>query len=265
MTFVPTQTLLLFGQLRGEVWRHVTMVAKFLDLNNLAWQRWLRDGHLHCQTMREKSSLRKHPFLLALRRWGRFARRKRNVPSGEERGETDVFVGWEKSRATFCSWLKSSCTGTVINVNFFVFLLPYLHLLHDHFLLRSRNFATMTTRQSRLMARLASHPSVPMRGRRAEWAWERIFEALKAPWEGQKKQPHATHYTSHFLVDPSHGPFSFLEMLGSPIKIAPRCLLKFGQRAKFAWNKKNNNKWMNNERLELTNGLFVAAIQQSCD
>ena len=35
-------------------------------------------------------SLRKHPFLLALRRWGRFAR---NVPSGEERGETDVFAG----------------------------------------------------------------------------------------------------------------------------------------------------------------------------
>ena len=38
-------------------------------------------------------SLRKHPFLLALRRWGRFARR--NVPSGEERGETDVFVGYQ--------------------------------------------------------------------------------------------------------------------------------------------------------------------------
>ena len=34
---------------------------------------------------------------------------------------------------------------------------------------------------------------VTMRGCRAEWAWERIFEALKAPWEGQKKQPHATH------------------------------------------------------------------------
>ena len=33
-------------------------------------------------------SLRKHPFLLALRRWGRFA--GRNVPSYEERGETDV-------------------------------------------------------------------------------------------------------------------------------------------------------------------------------
>ena len=39
---------------------------------------------------------------------------------------------------------------------FFVFLLPYLHLLHDHFLLRSRNFATITTRQSPLMARLSS-------------------------------------------------------------------------------------------------------------
>ena len=36
-------------------------------------------------------SLRKHPFLLALRRWGHFAR---NVPSGEERGETDVFAGY---------------------------------------------------------------------------------------------------------------------------------------------------------------------------
>ena len=39
-------------------------------------------------------SLRKHPFLLALRRWGRFAR---NVPSGEERGETDVFAGYSPS------------------------------------------------------------------------------------------------------------------------------------------------------------------------
>ena len=36
-------------------------------------------------------SLRKHPFLLALRRWGRFAR---NVPGDEERGETDVFAGY---------------------------------------------------------------------------------------------------------------------------------------------------------------------------
>ena len=34
-------------------------------------------------------SLRKHPFLLTLRR-------SRNVPSGEERGETDVFAGYLK-------------------------------------------------------------------------------------------------------------------------------------------------------------------------
>ena len=33
------------------------------------------------------SSLRKHPFLHALRRWGRF-------PRGEERGVTDVFAGY---------------------------------------------------------------------------------------------------------------------------------------------------------------------------
>ena len=31
--------------------------------------------------------LRKHPFLLALRRWGRF---------DEERGETDVFAGYDQ-------------------------------------------------------------------------------------------------------------------------------------------------------------------------
>ena len=44
-------------------------------------------------------SLRKHPFLLALRRWGRFRAKERrystrNVTSGEERGETDVFAGY---------------------------------------------------------------------------------------------------------------------------------------------------------------------------
>ena len=42
------------------------------------------------------ASLRKNPFLLALRRWGRFAQSSsaRKVPSGEERGETDVFAGY---------------------------------------------------------------------------------------------------------------------------------------------------------------------------
>ena len=50
---------------------------------------------------RRISSLRKRPFLLSLRRWGRFARRKRktrNVPSGAEGGETDVFAGYRISQ-----------------------------------------------------------------------------------------------------------------------------------------------------------------------
>ena len=47
-------------------------------------------GEERKETHTEKPSLRKHLFLHALRRWGRFAR---NVPSGEERGETDVFAG----------------------------------------------------------------------------------------------------------------------------------------------------------------------------
>ena len=57
----------------------------------------------------ELCSLRKHPFLLALRRWGRFARRNaRNVPSGEERGETDVFAGYE-----LCSWSEPEIVATM--------------------------------------------------------------------------------------------------------------------------------------------------------
>ena len=41
--------------------------------------------------IRNRLSLRKHPFLLALRRCGRSS--AQNVPSDEERGETDVFAG----------------------------------------------------------------------------------------------------------------------------------------------------------------------------
>ena len=64
-----------------------------------------------------RASLRKHPFLLALRRWGRFAR---NETSGEERGETDVFAGyrrakqpgfidaWTRSRTHFPQWRTMS-------------------------------------------------------------------------------------------------------------------------------------------------------------
>ena len=52
------------------------------------------------------NSLWKHPFHLALRRWDvisveflQLSRRRsssRNVPGGEERGETDVFAGYRK-------------------------------------------------------------------------------------------------------------------------------------------------------------------------
>ena len=41
--------------------------------------------------MHVTGNLQKHLLLLALRRWRRFAP---NVPSGEERGETDVFAGY---------------------------------------------------------------------------------------------------------------------------------------------------------------------------
>ena len=93
---------------------------------SIAWRHWKR---LCSRLKLPRPSLRKHPFLLALRslprrrfqessffisphrdvwktsspknasvggyalrRWGRFAR---NIPSGEERGETDVFAGYE--------------------------------------------------------------------------------------------------------------------------------------------------------------------------
>ena len=56
-----------------------------------------------------KRSLRKYPFLLALRLWGRFAP---NVPSGEERGETDVFAGYFKRFRAYSISLNSSNVGT---------------------------------------------------------------------------------------------------------------------------------------------------------
>lgn len=55
----------------------------------------------------------------------------------------------------------------MMNVNFsFFFFLRYFHV-----------------------ARLASYPCV---GAVPGELWKRMFEARKAPWEGQKKQPHAT-------------------------------------------------------------------------
>ena len=59
-------------------------------------------------------SLRKHPFVLALRRWGR-----ENVPSGEERGQRDVFAGYnyvnncvECNVLTEYCWLEHACPST---------------------------------------------------------------------------------------------------------------------------------------------------------
>ena len=49
-----------------------------------------RPPRIPCST-----SLQKHPFLLAVRSWGRFAR---TVPNGKERGETDVFAGYSSTR-----------------------------------------------------------------------------------------------------------------------------------------------------------------------
>ena len=46
--------------------------------------------HSNFPNIMSPGSLRKHPFLPVLRRWGRFAQ---NVLSGEERGETNVFAG----------------------------------------------------------------------------------------------------------------------------------------------------------------------------
>ena len=54
-------------------------------------------------------SLRKHPFLLALRRWGRFAFLRAKRPqrrSREERGETDVFARYGDFRFLYLSTAK---------------------------------------------------------------------------------------------------------------------------------------------------------------
>ena len=57
-----------------------------------------------------RCSLRKHPFLLALRRWGRW-----NVPSGEEREETDVFAGY--CRCEISHVLKAVSIVNSVRVN----------------------------------------------------------------------------------------------------------------------------------------------------
>ena len=44
-------------------------------------------GHICLSLVSDFVACEKHPFLLALRRWGRFA-------GSEERGEMDVFAGY---------------------------------------------------------------------------------------------------------------------------------------------------------------------------
>ena len=99
--FPPKKTLTWKGIVRlanhVAVWRHREVSTPWgheISTTEILWFR------LFCVFLGNGSkifwgpcySLRKHPFLLALRRWGRFA-----VPSGEEWGETDVFAGYPAS------------------------------------------------------------------------------------------------------------------------------------------------------------------------
>ena len=80
------------------------------------------------------SSLRKYPFLLALRRWGCFAL---NVPSGEERGETDAFAGYVMSHV-ICNGRSSSPDNTdhlewlslLLIISFFVNTIKFSQFFH---------------------------------------------------------------------------------------------------------------------------------------
>ena len=69
------------------------------------------------QPARRGASLRKDPFPLALCRWGRFAR---TVPSGEKRGETDLFAGYIPRGKQKFSRLKltHACDAFVSYVSF---------------------------------------------------------------------------------------------------------------------------------------------------
>ena len=84
-------------------------------------------------------SLRKHPFLLALRRWGRFAR---NVQSGQERGQTDVFAGYKymstqnlKPAETASKWLekRTDCGTDNTNKRLVIFIFEYFQKAESEF------------------------------------------------------------------------------------------------------------------------------------
>ena len=73
---------------------------------------WNKYWEMENWKMHITGNLRKHPHLLALRRWGRFAP---NVPSGEARGETGVFAGYVYHRRQADS-VKLAGIGLVCNV-----------------------------------------------------------------------------------------------------------------------------------------------------
>ena len=73
---------------------------------------WNKYWEMENWKMHITGNLRKHPLLLALRRWGRFAP---NVPSGEARGETGVFAGYVYHRRQADS-VKLAGIGLVCNV-----------------------------------------------------------------------------------------------------------------------------------------------------
>ena len=61
-------------------------------------------------------SLRKHPFVLALRRWGCFAFLRANVPSGEERGETVVFADYRSPSLFFNEYLREAKRSAIFHL-----------------------------------------------------------------------------------------------------------------------------------------------------
>ena len=70
------------------------------------------------------NSLRKHPFLLALRRWGRFA---------EERGETDVFAGYLSNIRVTDSFKANGKREFVPRDQFFPLLVVTVHYFYANF------------------------------------------------------------------------------------------------------------------------------------
>ena len=68
----------IFAKSLKKVWREHHYQASYLKLKATQTYIFLKNENYSLCMNWGKTSLRKHPFLLALRRWGRFAR---NVPA----------------------------------------------------------------------------------------------------------------------------------------------------------------------------------------